>query len=494
MSTGDPLIVVMNESDAEENGFKEGQKVQLSYGDTELYVLINVSNTEVNQGELGLFSELWEKYLIPSGAFVSLDLVERPESIDFIRKKMQGTKLAQNEIESIIFDISSRKIREVETAFFLTTFFNPGLDDEETVNVAKSMAKAGDILDFSNVKNNNGLVVDKHSIGGIAGKGITPILVPIIASCNLVIPNTSTRAITSPAGTTDILETVMPVALSREKLIETVSKTSGCMVWGGALNLAPADDIIISVERELHVQSYSKLLASIIAKKIAMGISHIVIDIPFGRETKVPDADTAQMLGKRFVKLFSMVGIQCETIERLIVTTDSKGLGPILEMKEVLDVLESNPEKYVPLENAALQMAGKLLEMSGVAKEGTGEEYAREKISDGSALEKFWEIALAQGAQKRISSSELVPGKYTYDLVSEKEGTVRFVGNKSAMNVCRALGTPFIKEAGMYFHKTVGDSVIVGEKLLSLYANSPERLQAGIDALGKQEIYGIGEE
>lgn len=483
LSTGDPLVIMINNKDAVDYGVRQGQKLEFTWRDLELYVVVNLTNTEVESGEVGLYNELWEKYDIPSEETVIVKVFDRPHSIDSIVKKLRGEKLNKDEIMEIMTDISERKIREVESAYFMSCFFNPGFDDEEVANIALGMAAAGDILSFRNIRDNGEMVVDKHSIGGIAGKGITPILVPIIAAAGLVIPNTSTRAITTPGGTSDILETVMPIAFTNEKVLEVVKKAGACMIWGGSLKLAPADDVLISVEKDLHAQSYSKLIASIVAKKISMGISHILIDIPYGKSAKVKTPDDAQMLSKRFVKLFEKVGIKCETYTRFVVEPDSNGIGPVLEMRDILYVLERHERRAKTLEKTTLDMAGQLLEISGKAECGKGKKMAMEILETGKALSKFWEIAQAQGATKVVKSDEMIPGEYSYQLMADHSGRISFIDNHEIVGICRALGNPFVKEAGMYFHKCVGDKVQKGENIVTIYATSMDRLE-----LGRQEV------
>lgn len=338
--TGDSPTIVLNATDAQREGINQADIVNFDSGEIAIFAVVEITDTEIPPGVVGVYEEIWTKYTLPNDTVIAISVMERPESIEYIKKKLLGERLTEHELAVITKDISDRKIREVEIAYFMATFFNPGFNDEEVLSTIKGMANAGDIMDFRNIRNNGNMVVDKHSIGGVAAKGVTPLLVPIIASFDLVIPNTSTRAITTPAGTTDILEVVMPVALNNDQLMDTVRKTGSCMVWGGALKLSPADDVLITVERGLHVQSFQKLLVSIIAKKVSMGISHILIDIPYGPGTKVPNPDDVEVLKRGFIDLFSKVGITCEVYSRMVCSPDGYGIGPALEIRDILRVYE----------------------------------------------------------------------------------------------------------------------------------------------------------
>ncbi len=491
IGAGERMNIVLHEQDAESAGIHEEDTVSIAWRDIDINVEVNITRTAVNAGEVGLYEELWERFAIPNDEYATISLLNQPESIDYIKKKILGKKLTEAELITIMKEMGSRKINEIETAFFMATFFNPGFDEDEVLWMTKGMAESGLILNFDNVKGNGKLVVDKHSIGGVAGKGVTPVLVPIIAACDLVIPNTSTRAITSPAGTSDILEVVMPVSFDAEQIGDIVKKTGACMIWGGALDLAPADDVLIHVEKGIHMESYQKVLVSIVAKKIAMGISHIIIDIPYGKGTKVQNPDDVEMLEREFIKLFNKVGIECIVYKRIAKGPDGNSVGPNLEMRETLAILEQREDRSKNLENLLIDMAGQLLEMSGKAQKGKGNELALSKLASGEALEKFWEIAKAQGALDVVKSEDIVLGSESFDVIADRDGEVSVINNREVVKITRALGAPVLKEAGLYVHKMVGDSVKKGDVLMTLYTTSKPRLESGKKEVDVSSLYEI---
>ena len=302
--------------------------------------------------------------------------------------------------------------------------------------MTKAMANSGEVLDFKNIKGNKDMVVDKHSIGGTAGKGITPILVSILAANDLVCPNTSTRAITSPAGTSDILEVAMPVAVDKETVYKVVKETGACLIWGGSLYLAPADDEIINVERSLRIQEFQKVLVSIVAKKVAMGSTYVLIDLPYGKNTKLDRPDDLEFLEREFKKLFAKFGIKCLIIKRQIKGPDGNGVGPAIEIAETLRVLEQTDDRSDSLERTVLDMAEILLEATGKAKEGEGRSQAKKTLESGYALNKFWEIAMAQGQKEKLVSTNIEVGKFTYDLKVKKSGTISEINTRNVSRYC----------------------------------------------------------
>lgn len=481
--------VVLNRNDAKEIGIRDGETLMISLGEVELYADVFETDNDIKEGEIGLFEEIWKEYNIKEGTRILVDIPQRSESLKLISKKLQGQSLTKQDFEVIMKDIGDRRLRETEIAFFVSTFFNPGFNEDEILWMTEGLAQSGDILSFKEFAGKDGLIVDKHSIGGIAGKGITPTLVPILVAGGLLIPNTSTRAITSPAGTSDILEVVMPVKLTKEKVLEVVKKTGGCMFWGGSLEISPADDVIINVERSLEIQEFQKVLVSIVAKKIAMGINHVLIDLPYGKGAKLKGPEEALMLDREFKKLFKKVGIECETLRRMIKGPDGPAVGPNLEIKECLKILERDENRSLELECTVLNMASRLFESTKKVKEGEGKKFALEILDSGKALEKFWEIAFAQGAQKKIKSSEISPGNIKHDVISTKNGVVKVLCNAELVRIARELGNPKIKEAGIYVHKMPGSKVEKGDVLITVYATTPARMHNAKKVIDVEKMF-----
>lgn len=481
--------VVLHGNDAERIGVREGETLLVGFGEIELYAGVMETETKVKEGFIGLFEEIWEPYQIRDGASIFVDIPQPSKSLDAISKKLMGQPLSREDLTEIMKDIGSRKLKETEVAFFVSTFFNPGFNDDEIYWMTEGMAQSGDTMSFRKIKNGNTIVADKHSIGGVAGKAITPVLVPILVSGGLVVPNTSTRAITSPAGTTDILEVVMPVALTEDKVMEVVRKTGGCMFWGGSLKLSPADDVIINVERSLRIQEFQKVLVSIVAKKISMDITHILIDLPYGNGSKVESPEDVRMLDREFKKLFGKFGIKCETITRLVKGPDGRSIGPTAEIREVLKILERQEDRCHEVEDVVIEMAGILFEDTGIVELGEGKKLAQEILDSKDALRKFWEIAFAQGATKELHSSEIKNAEYSEDLLSSRNGIVESIDNTALVRIARALGNPKIKEAGIYVHKMPGEEVKKGDKLLTIYATTESRLANGRSMFNIDKLY-----
>lgn len=413
---------------------------------------------------------------------------EKEQAIAAIRKKLIGHKLDYREIYSIMDQISQNKLGDILTTYFAASGFSKGFSDEEIYYLTKAMVETGQKLKFS------GIVADKHSIGGIPGTRTTLIVVPIIAAAGYKIPKSSSRAITTPSGTADDMEILAPVNLTKQKIYSVVEKTNACIVWGGSFNIAPADDIIIKVEEALLFESYDKILISIMAKKIAFGSNHVVIDIPYGKAVKVHTVNEAKLLKSKFEKLAKRFDIK---IEVLIHKTDEpagRGVGPVLEVKESLMVLEQDPGKSLDLEARSINLAGSLLEICLADSPKTLQEEIRKKykngfnwaqdlLASGLALAKMKQIIKAQGGNPEISSKTLEPGKHSFVYKATKKCTIQEFNVKNLTLIARILGAPDMKGSGIYLNKKIGELINRGDPICTFYSDSVYNLKEGKESL-----------
>lgn len=414
--------------------------------------------------------------------------MDQHEAINAIRKKLLGKALSYREIYSIMDGISKKKLGDVLTTYFAASGYSKGFTNQELFYLTKAMVETGEKLKFE------GIVADKHSIGGIPGTRTTPIVVSIVASAGFKIPKSSSRAITTPDGTADDMEVLAPVNLSIEKIYKTVEKTNGCIVWGGAFNLAPADDIIIQIERPLLFESYDKIVISIMAKKVAFGSNHIVIDLPYGKRAKVHSLKDAQYISNKFEFLAKKFKIKLKILIYKTEEPAGRGIGPILEIKDALKVLEQKKDRPLDLEIRSLNLAINLLEMcvadspkefrNKITKDfGNVNNFALHLLQSGAALEKFKQIIKAQGGNPNIESSDLKPGREIYEKRASQNGVVNDMNIKNITSVARILGAPTMKGSGIYLNKKIGEIVKAGDILYTLFSENVYNLKEGRESL-----------
>ncbi len=395
------------------------------------------------------------------------------DSIDLIKRVLDGKRLTKDELKQIIEDALGGALPDVAiTAFIVRQYIKP-FSIDEIADLTMAMVETGKTVDFGPN------TVDKHSIGGVPGNKVSLLIVPIIASTGLKIPKTSSRSITT-IGTADTFEVLTNVNLSLEEVEEVVNKVNGCIVWGGALDIAPADDLFIQkVESVLRIDPISQLLASIMAKKVAMGVKYLVIDIPQGKGTKAETMEDAMKLARMFVDIGQKLNVHVEGAITYGDQPIGHAVGPALEAREALMTLEGKIPSTSLVEKAT-GLAGILLEMTGRTPPNRGSEVAKEILKSGKALKKMREIIEAQGGDPKIKSEDIPIGQYTADIEATADGYVVSIDNRAIMAIVRAAGAPKDKGAGVIVHKKGGRYVKKGEPVMTIYSNSEARLDEAL--------------
>lgn len=474
--TGQKFIAVLHQDMAHKLDVLAGDRIKLKKESNEITAIVEVSENGFPKTAIGLYIETAKELNANIGDKIHITIADKPPSVQYIRKKLDGKRLSNAEINLIVEDIVNDDITDVEMTYFVAGSYMHGLNNRETADLTKAIARHGSQLKFGNK-----IVVDKHCIGGVPGNRTTMIVVPIIAANGLLMPKTSSRAITSPAGTADTMEILANVgndAVTLKKIVRTVG---GFISWGGGIDLAAADDRMIRVRYPLKLDPEGMLLASIMAKKYSVSATHVLIDIPCGEQVKVKTQKEAFHLKKRFLKIAHMLGMKAEVMISDGSQPIGNGIGPLLEALDVLKVLKRGKDAPKDLEKKGIKMAGILLELAKKAKRGTGEKIARETLESGKAWEKMQEIIEAQG-KKQIPS--LAPFKF--DVPSLKTGIVTHIDNKHISTIARVAGAPKDLAAGLYLYKKLGDKVKKGEFIMRIYTEGPARLKYAMEACHRQ--------
>ncbi|PIZ90379.1 thymidine phosphorylase [bacterium (Candidatus Moisslbacteria) CG_4_10_14_0_2_um_filter_36_61] len=484
ISTGYPWIIALSEPDARRYGIRAGDTLLLKWRHHSTAVSVDLTTSLVKPGQVGLFREIKRQYKIPHDELIEFKLLEHPISLKVIQKKLLDKKLTYQEIFGVIRDIVRHRIDDISIAFFVSSFFFKKPSLQEIYYLTKAMAETGYLFKFK------GRVVDKHSTGGLPGNRVTPIILPIIGVFGLTMPKTSSRAVTSAAGTADTFEVLAPVYFSAKQVERLIKKHKICLVWGSK-EIAPADDRIIRVAYHLTIEPFSKMVVSIMAKKVAMGIKYLVVDIPVNPTAKVNSLREAKKIRSLFLYLARKFKIKTEVTINFAADPVGRGVGPALEARDILRVLEQKKNRPFDLERKSVKLAGRLLELSGKVKRGEGKKKAREVLKRGLAWKKMQEIIKAQGGNPNIDSEGLSQGKIVFEVKAGKRGVVNSIQNQNLVEICRLLGAPFIKKAGIYLNKSVGDRIKKGETLFTLYTVSQLRMNLAKEGLKKLKIYYI---
>ena len=300
---------------------------------------------------------------------------------------------------------------------------------------------------------------------------------PIIAAAGLTIPKTSTRAITSPSGTADSMEVLAPVMFDSNEFKDILLKEKGCIVWGGALDLAPADNILIEIERPLSMDPLGLLIPSVLSKKLSVGVKKLVLDIPVGEGTKFPTLESGQKFAYLFKEIAQNVGIQAECALTLAHQPIGHAIGPGLEAKEALTLLNDYSAGPNSLIEKSTDLAGILLEMGGKAQKGKGQNLAKEILRSGKAYDKMKKIIEVQGGNPEIQPEGIKLGPHSKEFYSTKSGHITGVNNAIINQIAKAAGCPHSKQSGVEIYKKQGARIKEGDLIFKIYSDSQNRMK-----------------
>lgn len=429
--------------------------------------LYQVDGDALGADEAGLSESAWLQLGLVEGDTVYIRHQRPLESHSALRRRIFGLRLDETSLAMVIADIAAGRYSDVHIGSFLTACTTLPLDLDETRALTRAMVDTGVRLEWPVSP-----VLDKHCVGGLPGNRTTPLVVAIVASHGLTIPKTSSRAITSPAGTADTMETLAPVDLPIEHIRKVVDREGGCVVWGGAMQLSPADDILIRVQRALELENDGQMVASVLSKKIAAGATHMVVDIPVGPTTKVRSAAAADHLESLLVPVARDFGIELIPLRTDGRQPVGRGIGPALEARDLLAVLQNRPEAPEDLRERACRLAGILLEMGGKAAAGAGNELARQTLADGRAWKKFVAICEAQGGMREPHIAALQQVLRTHEA-----GRVSAIDNRKLARLAKLAGAPENAAAGIDLHVRVDDELEEGQPLCTVHAESRGELE-----------------
>ena len=478
IQAGGRRIAVLDDETAAFLGVHSSGRVKITYKNEHLIAIANIAGN-FPHNYIGLYEEASRALGVKSGEIVEVQPAEKPEALSYVQAKIRGERLREKDIKMIVSDVVERHLSDVEVAAFVTALYIHGLSMDEIEALSMAMVETGKTLSL-----NKSLILDKHSIGGIPGDKTSILVVPIVAAAGFAIPKTSSRAVTSPAGTADRVEVLCPVNLTVEEIEAVVNKVNGCMVWGGALELAPADDLFIQVEYPLAIDPL--LLPSIMSKKKAIGATHVVIDIPTGRGTKIKTIGEANALAYDFIDLGKRLGMNVQCAVTFGEQPLGYAIGPALEAREALSAIMGKGP--ADLKEKATNLAGILFEMVGLED---GKAKAKEILKSGKAERKLREIIEAQGGNPEVKPEDIKVGDKKAEVTTDRDGRVLWINNKYIAQVAREAGAPKDKGAGVLLKVKLGDYIKKGEVLFEIYAERNTRLESAVEMAEKLQPVGL---
>lgn len=458
-------------------GFSALTRIQVSNGKKSIVASLNVVRTDIiHPGEISLSESAAKALAVKDGSLLTVSHHGPIASLSHVRSKVFGNSLSESQMNEVITDIVGGNYSNIQLSAFITACAGDRMTLDEIKFLTNAMIKTGKRINWG-----QGMVVDKHCVGGLPGNRTTPVIVSIVAAFGLIMPKTSSRAITSPAGTADTMEVMTNVNLTLDDMIDVVNDQGACLTWGSLAGLSPADDILIRVEKALDLDSEGQLIASVLSKKVAAGATHVIIDIPVGPTAKIRSREAADSLKQGFEKIGTLIGLKVKGV----VTDGSQpvgnGIGPALEARDVLDVLRNEAHAPDDLRERSIVLAGELLELSGEVGKGDGYSMAGSILRSGKAWDKFYSICLAQGGFREPGAAE-----FRYDVKAERSGNIAAVDNRMLAMVAKLAGAPEDKTAGVLLKIKLGSGVEKDQTLFEIHSESEGELAYAVSYLERE--------
>ncbi|MEE4330808.1 MAG: thymidine phosphorylase family protein [Wenzhouxiangella sp.] len=474
LDTGDPPIIITHRNSpvCRSEGFSGHARVRIQSGSKRIIAtLYQVDSDWLGTGEAALSESAWRLLDLDEGDTVQLAHPQPLGSLSRLRGRLHGRTLSREDFGDILADIAAGRYSDIHVAMFLTAMAMGRVADDELIDLTAAMVAAGQRLQWPRE-----IIADKHCVGGLPGNRTTPLVVAVVAACGLWMPKTSSRAITSPAGTADTMETLAPVNLDLRAMRRVVEKEGGCVVWGGAVGLSPVDDLLIRVARVMDLDGKAQLIASVLSKKIAAGSTHLVLDLPIGATAKIRSAQAGRALGDALARVAGAFGITSRIHFSRGDQPVGRGIGPALEARDVLAVLANRPDAPGDLRERALALAADLLELADAAEPGAGLDLATRTLESGAAEAKFDAICEAQGGRRE---PPIAPRGFV--VRSSKSGRVICFDNRRLSQVAKLAGAPGAPAAGLELHVRLGDRVEADQALFTLHAETTGELDYARD-------------
>lgn len=402
-------------------------------------------------------------------------------TVQLIRKKRDGMRLTDSEINYMISAYSAGSIPDYQFSAFLMAAFLKGMDETETASLTRAMLYSGEVISLDSL---NGIKIDKHSTGGVGDK-TSLILAPIAAAAGIYVPMISGRGLGHTGGTLDKLEAIpgFRTDLKLDQFISCLQNTYAGLI-GQTAEIAPADKKIYALRDVTGtVESIPLITASIMSKKLAEGINGLVLDIKTGSGAFMKSLDDARALAESLISTAKNFGKKVTGFITDMNQPLGHYIGNWLEVVEVINVLKG--DKVNDLLECTLNLSGAMCQLAGKAE--TLEEgicMSEQLISSGKAYDKFLQIVRAQGGDVRYLDN---PSLYTEcecveDVICGSDGYFSSINNYALGIAALELGAGRrTKEdiidpaAGIVFMPKIGDRMKKGDVIARIYTNRKEK-------------------
>jgi len=410
-------------------------------------------------------------------------------AVDIVQRKRDGHELSALELTFFIGAYARGEVPDYQaSALTMATFFR-GMTPRETVALTEAMMRTGQVLDLSDIP---GPKVDKHSTGGVGDK-TSLVLGPLAAACGIVVPMISGRGLGHTGGTLDKLESIpgFKVGLSLPEFRAVLGKC-GIGLIGQTAEIAPADRKLYALrDVTATVESRPLIAASIMSKKMAEGISALVLDVKTGDGAFLPAIEDSRALAEAMVAIGRGMGRKMACLITGMDQPLGRAAGNALEIAECVETLRG--EGPADTESLSIELAAWMVFLGDAAADlAAARTRVRQALESGAGLRKFQEVIELQGGDPRVcdDTGRLPRARERVDLRADRDGFVSRIACRAAGHAIMLLGagretvaSAIDPAVGVVFHKKVGETVGKGESLLTVHANDPRRLDESLDLL-----------
>ena len=403
--------------------------------------------------------------------------------LEIIEKKRDRKELSKAEIEYFIEGYTHDKIADYQAAAFIMAVYLNGMTKQETTDMTIAMANSGEKLDLSSL---NEVIVDKHSTGGVGDK-ISLILLPLVASLGVPVAKMSGRGLGFTGGTVDKLESIpgYQTGIDIHKFVENVEKVGISMI-SQTLNLAPADKKIYSLRDSIScVESIPLIASSIMSKKIASGAQKIVLDVTCGSGAFIQSKERAEELANEMIEIGRLANKETVCVLTNMDEPLGYAIGNSLEVIEAIQSLKGDMPEDV--KEVVLELGAYMVQLAGKG-EDIEENKVRllENIENGKGYEKFIQLVENQGGDSSYikDTNQFPKASYIENVCSQKSGYIQSMNAKEVGKIVCDLGAGRIRKedsidnaVGIILNKKVSDKVEKKDVLVTIYANSREKLE-----------------
>ena len=455
-------------------------QIEIQSETRKIYAFLQIVDDDniVAPNQLALNDEAFSLLGEAEDAFVSISLAAPAPSRQALKRKIAGNILAPQDYKFIIKDIINKRYSDMDIASFIVA--------------GGTFISANEVLGLTDALINNSRInwgdenqiVDHHCLGGIPGNKTDIIITAIVGAYGLTIPKTVAKATTSCASVADTMGVLCNVNLNQDKFIELTKQNNAVIANYEHLEIVDAVKSISNVERHLGLTQQEFLLTSVLAIKVAAGVTHLVLDIPVGEKSRIKTTYEAIRLRKLAEYTGDRLGIKVD-----VVITDGRepignGVGAVLEARDVVQVLKNNPNAPQDLLEKSLFLAGRVLAFDYKLRGGKGYDTALEILQSGRSLKKLDEIIRAQGEK-----NQPILGKYTKDILAPRSGEILEIDNAQINRIALWAGVRQYTGAGIDLFKKVGDFVDEGEPLYRIYACTENDLDLAISVIENSNAY-----